>query len=39
MITAIAGVVLLAEPLTPRLIAAGVAILAGIALVVWKPVR
>ncbi len=39
VITAVAGLALLAEPVTPRLTVAGIAILAGIALVVWKPAR
>ena len=39
VITAIAGVGLLAEPLSLRLVLAGVAVLGGIALVVLKPSR
>lgn len=37
VLTAIAGVGLLAEPLTPRLVLAGIAVLGGIALVMVKP--
>ena len=37
VLTAIAGVALLAEPLTPRLITGGVAVLGGILLVVVRP--
>jgi drug/metabolite transporter (DMT)-like permease len=36
VITAIAGVALLAEPLTPRLVVAAVAVIGGIALVVMR---
>lgn len=39
VITAVAGVAVLAEPLTPRLAVAGVAVLGGIALVVIKPAK
>jgi len=39
VIAALGGVVLLAEPLTVRLVGAGVAILGGVALVVWLPKR
>lgn len=39
VITAAAGVAVLAEPLTPRLAVAGVAVLGGIALVVIKPAK
>ncbi len=38
-IAALGGVLLLAEPLTPRLVSAGVAILGGVALVVLAPKR
>lgn len=39
VLTALAGVALLAEPLTPRLLVAGAAVLAGIALVVGRSRR
>ncbi len=36
VITALGGVVLLSEPITPRLVVASIAILGGIALVIWS---
>jgi len=39
LLTAIAGVMLLAEPLTPRIAAAGAILLLGIALVVLRPAK